>query len=320
MQKFISPICVNPTETQDRVFNVSNASEGIKHCARLVAEMCSEFDLQVVKSVKRHHRSHSSDYVHLVTKDNQLHAGYVYAEGTCADDMTYYYSCGIIAKEKSSAKSDRSTRDSSKIKTLMANLRKNNEIPTENTLIQQYKGGISCAFRAIANNNGNVYFNLNDKLGLLAVKSVLGVDTNISNDVRSQLQDVYDQYKKEVEAVKDMRDTQKRFAQGATFIGVIHSDHDDKVSYIVGKASYDLDKNEVVIHDTVKRYSTLVDSPIASTAVMLRTYLKNQPTSGRAAENELGVTNTDHYYGDIDLAVGYSNYREIFSLIPDIHE
>ena len=172
----------------------------------------------------------------------------------------------------------------------------------------------------VANNNGNVYFNLNDKLGLLAVKSVLGVDTNISNDVRSQLQDVYDQYKKAVEAVKDMRDTQKRFAQGATFIGVIHSDHDDKVSYIVGKASYDLDKSEVVIHDTVKRYSTLVDSPIASTAVMLRTYLKNQPTSGRAAENELGVTNTDHYYSDIDLAVGYSNYREIFSLIPDIHE
>jgi len=89
-------MCQPNRDTSIEVFNVSNASEGIKHCARLVAEMCSEFDLQVVKSVKRHHRSHSSDYVHLVTKDNQLHAGYVYAEGTCADDMTYYYSCGII--------------------------------------------------------------------------------------------------------------------------------------------------------------------------------------------------------------------------------
>jgi hypothetical protein len=148
----------------------------------------------------------------------------------------------------------------------------------------------------------------------------LGVDTSISDDVRSQLQKVYDEYKKAVEAVKNMRDTQKRFAQGATFVGVMHSDHDDKVSYIVGKATYDLDKEQVVIHDTVKRYSTLVDTSLASTAVMLRTYLKNQPMSGRLGDNELGVTNTDHYYGDIDLAVGYSNYKEVFALIPDIHE
>ena len=90
MQKFISPICVNPTETQEKVFNVSSANEGTKHCARLVAEICSEFDLQVSQSVRRHHHPHSSDYVYLATKDNQLSAGYVYAEGTDSDNMTYY--------------------------------------------------------------------------------------------------------------------------------------------------------------------------------------------------------------------------------------
>ena len=112
----------------------------------------------------------------------------------------------------------------------------------------------------------------------------------------------------------------RSFAQGATFVGVMNSDNDNKVSYIVGKTSYDIDKSEVTVHDTVKRYSTLVDTPLASTAVMFRTYLKSHPVHGRQSDNELGVTNTDHYYSDIDLAVGYSNYREVFALIPDIHE
>mgnify|MGYP006268387759 CR=1 FL=1 len=319
MQKFISPICVNPTETLEKVFNVSSADEKTRHCARLVAEICSEFDLQVyhIRGASRGIASHA---VYLTTKDNYLPAGYVWTEGTRSDDMTYFYNNPIIHKEKSSAKSDRSTRDSSKIKTLIANLRKNTEIPLEGLLIKNYEGGIGCAFRAIANTHSGARFDINNSMALAATKVALGIDTQMPNDVRLQLQSTYDKFLEDTKLVKDMRETQKRFAQSSTFIGVIQNDHETNTSYLVGKVSYDIDKNEVTFHEGVKRYSTLVDTPLAPTAVMLRTYLKDQPHRGRNSENELGVTNTDHYYDDIDIAVGYSNYKEIFTLIPDIHE
>lgn len=312
MQNFISSICTNP--------NMGNilADESThikKERNKLLAEVCSSFNVRVYDA------SHDGHHIHLVTTQNHLNAGVVWADKTGNGDTIYFYSSPLVSKQKGSANSSADTRDSKKITTLLANIRKNSEIPTEELLVNTYKRGIRAAFRSIGQRYGHDHFEIDNSLALIATKAVLGIDTHeIPSNIES-LKACYDKYMKKLNSVKQLESHKERFAKGATFIGIIDSQSslkNAKIYYLVGDTSYDADKDEVTIHGSVKRYSTLADTPLAADAMIIRTYFdgKGNPDN----DNELHMRRNDHYHHEIDVAQGYDNYRELFVLIPKEHE
>ena len=312
MQNFISSICTHPNILDILADDSSNDK---KDRNKLLVEICSAFNLKI-KDISK-----SQLEVHLVTAENHLNAGYIWASRTGNGDTIYFYSNPLVSKQKGSANSSSDTRDSKKIATLIANIRKNSEIPTEECLSNTYKAGIRAAFRSIGDRYGHDHFEIEDSLALVATKVVLGIDKDVIPSNIESLQACYDKYMKKLNAVKQLESHKERFAKGATFIGVMNDNHNlehTKVYYLIGEASFDLDKDEVTIHGGVKRYSTLADTPLAGDAMIIRTYLDGKGSPDK--DNELHIRRNDHFHHKIDVAQGYNNYRELFVLIPKHHE
>lgn len=313
MQNFISPICINPD-----VHNIlaDESSNDMRERNKLLVEVCSSFNLKVMDI------ANNKQEVHLVTAENHLNAGYIWSSRTGNGDMIYFYSNPLVSKQKGSANSSADTRDSKKIATLIANIRKHGEIPTEEGLSNTYKAGIRSAFRSIGERYGNNHFEIDDSLALIATKVVLGIDKDIIDSNIESLKACYNKYVNKLNAVKQLESHKERFAKGATFIGVMSDNHNlkyTKTYYLIGEASFDMNKDEVTIHGGVKRYSTLADTSVAADAMIIRTYLDGK-TSRSDKENELGMNHNDEFHHEIDVAQGYNNYRELFALIPKHHE
>jgi hypothetical protein len=67
----------------------------------------------------------------------------------------------------------------------------------------------------------------------------------------------------------------------------------------------------------VTRYNSLRDSPLASEAAIIRTYMQDK-VSSPFLDNELNMRLEDAYHADIDVACGYSSPTESFwVLIPN---
>jgi hypothetical protein len=312
MQNFISPICTNP-DVHNILADDSNNDK--KDRNKLLVEICSAFNLKV-KDIAKNQLE-----VHLVTMENHLDAGYIWTSKTGNGDTIYFYSNPLVSKQKGSANSSADTRDSKKIATLIANIRKQGEIPTEEGLSNTYKAGIRSAFRSIGERYGHDHFEIDDSLALIATKVVLGIDKDVIRSNIDSLQACYDKYMNKVNSVKKLESHKERFAKGATFIGVMDNTHHlahSKIYYLVGEASFDTDKDEVTIHGGVKRYATLADTPLAGDAMIIRTYFdgKGSPDT----DNELHIRRNDRFHHEIDIAQGYNNYRELFVLIPKHHE
>jgi hypothetical protein len=124
----------------------------------------------------------------------------------------------------------------------------------------------------------------------------------------------------QLKAVNELKDDSNRFAKGFTAVGIMENNHNldhTPTYYVIGEGSYDKDADEVILHAPLKRYETLANTHIASDAMMIRTYFEGK---GRKENNEMNLSSNDHYFQDIDLAIGYRNFREIFALIPKHHE
>lgn len=312
MQNFISSICVHPDIEK---ILADESTHMKKERNKLLAEICKTFNLRV-KDV-----SESENEVHLVTAENHLQAGFIWADKTGNGDIIYFYNNPLVSKQKGSANSASDTRDSKKIATLIANLRKHNEIPTEELLANTYKSGIRSAFRSIGERYRHDHFEIDNSLALIATKAVLGIDKDVIPSNIESLQACYNKYMKKLNSVKQLESHKERFAKGVTFIGVMEPNYKMKYTktyYLVGDASYDQDKDEVTIHGTVKRYSTLVDTPLAADAMIIRTYFDGKGNPEK--DNELHMRRNDHYHHEIDVAQGYHNYKELFVLIPKEHE
>jgi hypothetical protein len=64
-----------------------------------------------------------------------------------------------------------------------------------------------------------------------------------------------------------------------------------------------------------RRYATLADSPVATDAVIIRTYAQDKEFFH--TDNELGLRPMDKFLTDIDVAVGFQNHTNgVWALIP----
>jgi hypothetical protein len=274
----------------------------------LAMQVCHEFNLRVGATKEKH-------MLGLFT-DNGLTVGTIAVNKDYRSSELYYDITmpDIICKEKSSARSDRNSRDSDKIATLIKSIKKNKEIPTAEKLTKNY---LQCLFYALSRvgEARKPDISIHQDVALSAIKFALGIDTMGVQLHTAKLQEVYNQYMKEVNELSSAKNNQDRYLKGCTAIGVVGGRwNDGHVShYLVGNVGAD-ESNNIAFQGNLTRYATLADTEHAPTAAMIRTYMQGTRHGGQS--NELGVPWSDRYYDEIDIATGYTGSSGLWVLIP----
>lgn len=267
-------------------------------------------------------RTSSRPMAHMVIEDTGINAAHLsvfrtYMRRTNANEIVYVYKSPMISKDKSSTNSGTDERDSTKIKSLLAAIRKNNEIPVQGALQSAMSKGIRYAIGAIRNStNRTDSFSLKGDIAEAMTKFVLGIDTHIPNAYIDELQQKYSSHLVTMKDQESMLDTLKRFASGCTAVCISASRRGDEVNhYHVADITYDLSNECATFQTSLKRYNSLQDSPIAPVAMMIKTFMQGQERYYERA-NDLGLARCDNYFEDADISCGYSEYDYFWVLIP----
>jgi len=276
----------------------------------LAMQVCHEFNLRVSNGQKK-----DANTLELMTEQG-LPVGHISVINDYRNKEDYYEISmpDIISKEKSSARSDRYSRDSDKIVTLIKSVKKNKEIPTTDKLTKNY---LQCLFYALSRvgEARRPDLSIHNDVALSAIKYALGIDTIGVQLHTAKLQETYDQYMKSVNELSNAQDNQKRYLKGCTAIGIMGGrwNESNNCYYLVGDVVADEDNN-LKFQGNLTRYSTLTTTEHAPTVAMIRTYMtKDSPDN---SHNELGVPWGDRYYPDIDIATGYASSTGLWALIP----
>ena len=275
----------------------------------LAMQMCHEFNLRV-------HQTNEAHKLNLLT-ERGLPVGNLSVIKDYRNSEFYYEVSmpDIIQKEKSSARSDRNSRDSDKVATLIKSIKKNKEIPTEEKLTKNY---LQCLYYALmrVGEAQQPSVSIHNDIALSAIKFALGIDTIGVQLHTAKLQEIYDQYMKSVNELSSAKNNQTRYLKGCTAIGIVGNRwHNDthKPYYLVGDVAGNADNN-LAFQGNLTRYASLADTEHAPITAMIRTYM--QGSKNPEGSNELCVAWADRYYDEIDIATGYTGSSGLWVLIP----
>ena len=275
----------------------------------LAMQVCHEFNLRV----HQHKEAHKLG----ILTEQGLPVGYISVIKDYRDGEFYYEVSmpDIISKEKSSARSDRNSRDSDKVTTLLKSIKKNKEIPTTEKLTKNY---LQCLFYALqrVGEAGKPDIAIRNDVALSAIKYALGIDTMGVQLHTAKLQEIYDQYMKQVQELSSAKDNHNRYLKGCTAIGIAGNRWHEagKAYYLVGNVGADDDGN-LAFQGGLTRYASLADTEHAPMAAMIRTYMQGSEHRSDNS-NDLGIPWADHYYNQIDIATGYTGNTGLWALIP----
>lgn len=297
---------------RERTENVLSNNEMLRRFAR---EFCREFGTKVME-----HKDFSDRYpnnkLRLLTVSG-MEAGFISIERYNGDDENHYnVTMPTIRKEKASKRSDRGARDSDKLLTLFRVLKKNKEEPTDAKLLSQYRPSIRYALDRIIRESAPE-IRIDNAVTLATVKLALGIDNGEVQFHTSKLQKAYRKYMQQKEKFDNAANDRKRFDKGFYAVGVMHANRYN-AHYLVTEGEGGVDEHGntcTVIQPTVTRYTSLADSPLAVTAMMIRAYGEGQNWDGE--DKDIKLPWADKYYPDIDIATGYSG-RDlgVWLLIP----
>lgn len=308
----ISPHCESEADVVEQLMQAPKGSVAYE-LRRLGQEINASFGLQVggvsfVNTIKPSVRFVTAEGILCgsgsVSRDGAKNGSAVYR---------YYVTLPTISKEKASANSDRRTRDSVNLPALIRAIKKNAEEPTDSTLIKTFNDGMKYTMKAVASaGKGHPRMSFDTNLCLSVAKFILGVDSSLSDVYISHLKDKFDQFQSEMQSFEAVNADYARYARGVTLVCI--NTVDDKPHYLVCEATFNTDDDRFELHGGLKRYNSLADSPLASTATMIKTYF--QGTLHYDGTNDLGVIMSDKYYPDIDISTGYINRGELWVAIP----
>lgn len=309
----ISSYCETEQAVLDQ-FNQATKGSTLYELRRLAQEAHAAFGLQIGKVWGAQTMKPS---VRLVTPDGILcgHGSVVKESVNSAGEAVYRYwlTMPTISKEKSSANSDRNSRDSSNLAALIRTVKKNNETPTTEKLLRAMNDGMKYTMRVVASlgrNQPRVSFD--HDLTLAVTRFILGVDSSLPNMYINDLKDKFDQFQSQMQSFEAANADYARYTRGVTLVCI--NTTEDKPHYLVGDATFDTANDRFDFQGSLKRYNSLADSPIAPTVTMIRTFMQGCPDYDNS--NELGLRRQDKYFQDIDIAVGYSRPQEVWVAIP----
>lgn len=296
-QKIVSPY----GDTQSTI-DILNADTPL---TKFAYEFCTEFNVQVRARSSTSMKVFSTDGIKLGTIYTETHR----SNSTGANETVYFFeSNNIIKKSKGTSRSNSYTRDANKIKSLIANLKKNNEIPQSKAVYEAFKNAIKYGFTSVANAR-TPSISIEDSLAIDLIEYAL-LDKPISTEHNEELAQAYKDYQLEMKKFLSSTKEKNRFAQGVKAIGIFRENA--KSYYLVGEADYI--NGDVNIHGDLKRYESLKDEPeFSSDILMIRTYMQAQNSCDD--NNEFGLPRRDIYYPEIDVSTGYAS-DELWVLLP----
>lgn len=222
--------------------------------------------------------------------------------------VTRYEFSSDSVKKARYTNTDRQTRDSVNIKSLITAIKKNNEVPDAKKILETFKRGILYAFES-THKKSRVDFFLSTEAQLALVKSHLQLDKLGLERYALEIKDTYEAFVKSMEKQAEDDKIYKRFCAGSYLIGYLpHDGH-----YLVGEVSCEGEK--VTIHEGVKRYTTLKGhTEHAGTVAMINTWASG--LSNHNNNNEFGLPFNDKYYPELDVSTGYRGQDALWMLIP----
>lgn len=293
--------------------------DGNEPLKRFAYEFCTKFNVFVSRG------SSNSSRMSVVSSEG-LPLGEISVEDSYNKNhervKVYVYRSDHITKRTSAGHVGRGGRASEKIKSLLAVLSKNKEIPTWGQLVEGFKNGVAYAFLQTRGQLPD-FPRLNAEAAEYLCKHYLtpeqaGTDQNMHNAII----EVVKAHEEKVKAALEADASHSRFAKGCTLIGVPNRDN----HYLVGKVrlTKPVDGNRVGTGELTKNMeitgirrlgSLHEDAALGGQAVILKEYFR-----GKFGEegNELGIHRTDKYFPEVDVACGYSGDSPYtWVLIPD---
>lgn len=309
----ISSYCTVDQESLDQLMNAPKDTE-LYELKRLAQEVNVGFGLEVV-DLK--YANAFRPAVNFVTKSGINCGGAsVYRDG--AKDgkkvFRYHLSMPTINKDKCSANSDRGTRDSTNLSSLIRAIKKNKEEPDDKKLLKAFSGGMLYVMLNIERAGGNApSMQLDTSVSVAIARYMLGVDSSIPNMYIDTLREKFDTYQSQMQAHQEANKDLTRYARGITLVGIMDFDTPSQY-YLVIDTTYNIDKREFEFQGDLKRYNRLTDSPLAPTATMIKTYMTG--SANHSDRNDLGVVMGDTFYRNIDISTGYSTRDHLWVAIP----
>lgn len=297
MQKIVSPY----GDTQLTI-DTLNADTPL---TKFAYEFCTEFNVQVQARSNTSMKVFSNEGIKLGVIYTETHR----SNSTGENETIYFFeSNNIIKKAKGTSRSNSYTRDANKIKSLIANLKKNKEIPQSKAVHEAFENAIKYGFTSVANVR-SPSISIKDSLTIDLIEYAL-LDKPISTEHNEELAQAYKDYQLEMKRFLSSNKEKNRFAQGVRAIGIFRENF--KSYYLVGEADYI--NGKVNIHGDLKRYESLKDEPeFSSDILMIRTYMQAQNSCDDT--NEFGLPRRDIYYPEIDVSTGYIS-DDLWVLLP----
>ena len=286
---------------------------------RFVFEFCKAFDCRVGET--NNFNQYGNHGVQVLTKEG-LPCGYLYVNtrGALDKDGThlsnYNYKSPVVEKERSSRNAGRDTRDSIKISSLLAAVRKCGEEPTAGGLARHYRQAIRYAHRAAGAHSSVVRIEMPADAIIAMTENYLGMTEHKAQSIVEAVRVRYVDYQNRKKMALEGTKTAQRFWEGAYTIGVMGDD--ENRYYIVGNTKYDehaMAEECVTFQGDLKRYSSLYECPeLAMHIPIIRAWAEGQNEFDQ--HNDLGLPRRDIYYPDIDVASGYATSGQTWFLIP----
>lgn len=281
---------------QDKTTNVLQNNNSLM---RFAQEFCHEFGMKVLEA-------NQNNAVRIVTP-NGLDVGalgiYRY-QGESENHYRIYMPC-VIHKEKASKRSGRNERDADKLATLFRTLRKNKEIPNEEQMIKSYRPAVRYALSRIAD-VPEPKVSITPQATLTLIQKILGKSEYVDSAHYAEVDEAYEKYLKAKLKSDDAGKNLERIIKGFHLVGIMTNGSSNYYLVTEGTAT-GTENDDILIQPNVTRYKTLADSPLAATAMMIRTYAEGK---GYAEDNDLKLPWRDHFYSDLDIGTGYQS-REL---------
>ena len=296
---------------QDKTANVLQNNNSLM---RFAQEFCHEFGMKVIQ------RNYKIQ-LDFATRNNELQivtpSGLdvgvlgIYRHNSESENHYRVYMPCVINKEKASKRSGRNERDADKLPTLFRTLRKNKEIPSEDKLVKSFRTPIRYALSRITN-VPEPRVSITPQATLTLIQKILGKSEYVDPAHYAEVDEAYEEYLKAKLKSDDANKNLERITKGFHLVGMMQNTNGDYYLVTEGTATGIenddiLKDDDILIQPNVTRYKTLADSPLAATAMMIRTYAEGK---GYTDDNDLKLPWNDRFYTDLDIGTGYQS-REL---------
>jgi hypothetical protein len=308
MEKFLS--------TYGNPMSALDTAEKLQGMKELIHEFCTAFGVKVTHNTKTTEPlvRRSVD----VVDNNGFPLGQLQISKNSGGDRLYIYECeGLIKKQKSSANSGQSARDSTKINGLIKSLKNNNEYPKAEGRYSQFEAVIRYGFGSMSRDRSTNSISLDKDAFLGIAHEILGTPNHGYQIDRNFLQRSIDLFNREEAKQSKGITLKERFARGMTVIKMPHAPYRGASEdfYLIGKATYDSVKDDVLTIGDFIRHDFISDTPYAGLAVMCKTYMAKS-NHGSTDDNAFGIMRGDNYISDLDITNCYGGNMHLL-LVPD---